>query len=301
DVDVSSTPSVDADISTASSILDSSTTTSISAAHDNSIAMSEATHKTGKIYQSGFVQGFKAQNRNDIMVLGEELLFDDPQTGNTRGDVDFAVVATRPKTLREFFPISCLMAAQTGDMVVQKGAQIFLELTSMDGKGIVQRGRLRAKYSFYQDFVAGSLKPTVPAAPVWNRGDIVVFAYNGVDHVSIEKEVEQLHAGFIFVPVWLPKNTVAAWEASVRADEERVRADEERVRAAEERVRAEEERVRAEEERVRAEEERVRAEEERVRAEEATALVDRSKKVIRQLFIDQGKTEEEISLFLAAL
>ncbi|KAJ3055407.1 hypothetical protein HK097_010608 [Rhizophlyctis rosea] len=257
----SSHSSVKPNSSTASSIYTSELSTYISDNEEPSTAtqISEATNKTGKIYQSGFVQGFKAQNSGDVTDLGEEILFVDPETGNDRGDIDFAVVVTRAKALREFFAVSCFMLKEMGDIVVPVGCQIFLELTSMDGKGVMKCGRVQSKYSFYQNFVAGSFKPKASGAPVWKQGDIVIFAYNGVDHVSIEKEVEQLNAGFIFVPVWLPKNVVAAWEATIHAQ----RAQDEAQRAQDE--------------------------------------AQRARAVIRQLLVSQGKSEDEISSFLATL
>lgn len=197
--------------------ISSPTVSSSSSSSLSTATMSEATRLTGEFYQNGFIEGFSEQNQGAFETLAKGCVFIDPKTKNERGDIDFAVRMISERVLGDLFGKQPYLTTKGMEsMVVRAGTQIFFELTAMDGKGVVkgrktQRSHLESKHAFYADFVRGALEARETGPPVWRDGDVVVFAYNGADHASIEKEVDDLSSQFTFVPVWMRKEAVAAW------------------------------------------------------------------------------------------
>jgi hypothetical protein len=261
--------------------------------------MSEATRLTGEFYQNGFIEGFGEQNRDVFDVLAQGCVYVDPETKNDRGDIDFAVRIRTGKALSDLFGKQPYITTKGMEsIIIPAGTQIFFELTAMDGKGVVkskksQKSRLEAKHAFYRDFVLGILEAKEPGAPVWRDGDIVIFAYNGADHVSIEEEVEELSSQFMFVPVWMRKEAVAAWAPTVGI--ERLQEREREMQEREIERERERERERQERERERQETERERQERERERERERES----ARAAIKSLL--KGKSEEEIENYLASV
>ncbi|KAI8996000.1 hypothetical protein BC832DRAFT_542699 [Gaertneriomyces semiglobifer] len=206
--------------------------------------MSETTTRTGQIHEACFVQGFAACNDTKFDQSGRGVVFVDNSTRAVAGDIDFVVVLKESVVMKDLFRgTTFCMDNSMREMTLPVGTKIFFELTSEDGIRVntVRKGKtltkLEQKAQFYTALKNNQLQPQQSTSIdyTFNSGDIVVFAYNGFDHVSIEQEAKALHLSYPLVPCWISRQDVAAWKAEAclereRAERERERAERERER-----------------------------------------------------------------------
>lgn len=260
--------------------------------------MSESTRATGELHAAAFVDGFSICNRLEHEALGKDVVFIDKETRKEAGDIDFVVVLKQSMRLKDLFRHTSYRTPQP-DLLLSAGTKVFFEITSADGQQVNHSGKkqpvtkLVKKALFYTALANDRLEPkeaTVKGLAL-TQNDVVIFAYNGMDHIPIEQHIQALDTPFTFIPCWIRRDDVASWkdrviswneramrkeaeEAREKAEIARLKADDDRVKAEEDKRRADDARAKAEEARLRSNDARIKAEQDRVRAEEGRRQVE---------------------------
>ncbi len=238
--------------------------------------MSVATSIRGKSFESSFKIGFLHKNKS-VMDGGQfHSITDtsvyrrspDPLTQKMRkiaaGDIDAAFINTEAVKIVDLLPMgSCL---RDREYEIAANSLIFFELTTTEGVNLSSNSNnyIEKKIIFHKELKKGSfdLKP-------FPEQHVLVFCFNGADHVGVNKKFNGLceEHQVTGVSVYLPSSAVEQWDATLTAEENKLIA-EENARKAEENARKAEENAR------KAEENALRADKHAAKAKKHKATAD---------------------------
>lgn len=142
------------------------------------------------------------------------------------GDVDFAVMMCRPRQTHELFEGTAYrIPSNMHSITVPAGKKVFFELTSEGGASVTTKrkgealSKLEKQTNFYHMLFQKTIQPKNniqhDIRPC-TEGDIVIFGYNGIDHITFVKHIHSLNLPYPLIPCWVSRDSVSAWAPNVR-------------------------------------------------------------------------------------
>ena len=163
----------------------------------------------------------------------------DPRTQKMQkiaaGDIDAAFINSEAIKIVDLLPMgSCL---RDREYEIAANSLIFFELTTTEGVNLSSSANnyIEKKIIFHKELEKGSfdLKP-------FPEQHVLVFCYNGADHVGVNKKFNSLceEHQVTGVSVYLPLSAVEQWDATLTTEENKLIAEENARKAEENALRA---------------------------------------------------------------
>ena len=195
--------------------------------------MSIGTSLRGKSYENNFKNGFLHKNsaimeNGDFHSSTDSTIYDHTRSDGSNkmrkipvGDIDAAFINTQVVKVVDLLPVESFLHDRA--FQIEANSLIFFELATTEGANLFKNDYMEKKIAFHKNLKEGKFHDSKPIPK-----HVLVFCFNGADHVGITKKFCDLCKRYEVtgISVYLPSTAVEQWDLSLTAGEQTALAEE---------------------------------------------------------------------------